>query len=252
MLPDALYRTTALLRHNVMMMGREPGPLASRMLMPLVFLLLLHPLYEHAQPGQRGVAQAVVASLVTFSMLAMSLAGSTFLTERIWHTWERLRTTAAHPAELLVGKTVPVVVALMLQQAALLVFGIAVLGLTVAAPPLLVVVVLAWTFALTALGAALGLLVRSLSGLSACYDIGAMLLSSLGGALVPLTAMPAWIRHVAPVSPGYWAVSALEAALRGDAARALTASAVLVAFALAAGTVAVIKANQNWGRSASL
>jgi ABC-2 type transport system permease protein len=252
MLPDALYRTNALLRHNVMLMRREPGPLASRMLTPLAFLLLLHPLYEHAQPGQRGVAQACIAALVTFSMLAMSLAGSTFLTERIWHTWERLRASAARPAELLVGKTVPVVVALVLQQVVLLVFGIAGLGLTVAAPPLLALVVLAWTLALTALGAALGLLVRSLSGLSACYDIGAMLLSSLGGALVPLAAMPAWIRHMAPVSPGYWAVSALQAALRDDAARALTASAVLVGFALAAGTLAVIKANRSWGRSASL
>ncbi len=252
MLPDAVHRTTALIRHNVLLMRREPGPLASRMVLPLAFLILLHPLYEQAQHGQRGVAQAVIATLVTFSMLAMSIAGSTFLTERIWHTWERLRASAAHPAELLVGKTVPVIGVLLLQQAVVIGFGVVALGLTVAGLPLMAVVMLAWTLALTGLGAALGLLVRSLSGLSACYDIGAMVLSSLGGALVPLAAMPAWIRHVAPVSPGYWAVSALQAALRDDASRALAASAVLLAFALAAGALAVIKANQNWGRSASL
>lgn len=252
MLPDALHRTNAVLRHNLMLMRREPGPLASRMVLPLAFLVLLHPLYEQAQRGERGVAQAVIATVVTFSMLAMSIAGSTFLTERVWHTWERLRATAAHPAELLVGKTVPVMAALLLQQAVVIAFGMLALGLTVAGLPLLALVVLAWTMTLTALGAALGLLVRSLSALAACYDIGAMLLSSLGGALVPLAAMPAWIRHVAPVSPGYWAVSALQAALRDDAARALLASAVLVAFALAAGTLAVIKAKQSWGRSTSL
>ena len=82
--------------------------------------------------------------------------------------------------------------------------------------PLLAVVMVAWSLTLIGMGAALGLLARSLSALSACYDIGGMLLSSLGGALVPLTAMPSWIRHIAPASPGYWAVSALEAALRGE------------------------------------
>ncbi len=249
---DALHRTGALIRHNTMLMLREPGPLASRMVLPLAFLILLHPLYEQDQRGQRGIAQAVIATIVTFSLLAMSIAGSTFLTERIWHTWERVRATAAHPAELLIGKAVPVIVALLLQQAAVLGFGVAVLGLAVAGLPLLALVMIAWTLTLVGMGAALGLLARSLSGLSACYDIGGMILSSLGGALVPLTTMPAWIRHVAPASPGYWAVAALEAALRGEAGRTLTASAVLLAFAAGACLIAIARASRGWGRSARL
>lgn len=247
---DAISRTGALIRHNVMLIAREPGPLASRMILPLVFLILLHPLYEQAQHGQRGVAQAVIATLVTFSLLAMSIAGSTFLSERIWHTWERLRASTAHPVELMIGKTVPVIGALMLQQAAVIAFGALALGLTVGGLPLAAVVVLAWTLTLVAMGSALGLLARSLSALSACYDIGAMILSSLGGALVPLAAMPGWIRHVAPASPGYWAVSALQSALRDDAPRALAASAILLAFAVGAGLLAVLRASRSWGRSA--
>jgi ABC-2 type transport system permease protein len=245
-------RTAALIRHNTMLMLREPGPLISRLVLPLAFLVLLHPLYEQAQGTSRGVTQAVVATIVTFSLLAMSIAGGTILTERIWHTWERVRATAAHPAELLTGKTVPVLAALLLQQAIVIAFGAACLGLAVASLPLLLVVMLAWSLTLIAMGTALGLLAKSLSGLSACYDIGGMLLSSLGGALVPLTAMPGWIRAVAPASPGYWAVSALEAALRGDGSRTLAASAVLLAFAAGAGTVAAIRASRSWGRSAAL
>jgi ABC-2 type transport system permease protein len=249
---DAVLRTGALIRHNVMLIKREPGPLASRLILPLAFLILLHPLYEQAQHGQRGVAQAVIATLVTFSLLAMSLAGSTLLTERIWHTWERLRASAAHPAELLIGKTVPVIAALILQQALVIMFGVTVLGLTVVGLPALSVAVLAWTLALVGIGAAVGLLARSLTALSACFDIGAMILSSLGGALVPLATMPAWLRHIAPASPGYWAVSALQAALRGDTGRALAGSAVLLAFAAGAGAVAAIRVSRSWGRSAQL
>jgi ABC-2 type transport system permease protein len=252
MRPDALRRTGALIRHNTMLMAREPGPLASRLILPLAFLLLLHPLYEQAQPGNRGVTQAVVATLVTFSLMAMSIAGSSILTERIWHTWERVRASAAHPAEQLIGKAVPVVGALVLQQAAVIGFGIIALGLTVDGLPLLALVVVSWTLTVTAMGAALGLAVKSLSGLSACYDIGGMVLSSLGGALVPLAAMPLWIRHIAPASPGYWAVSALQAAVRGDAGRTMLAAAVLLGFAAAACLVAVLRASASWGRSARL
>jgi ABC-2 type transport system permease protein len=249
---ESALRTAALIRHNTTLMLREPGPVASRMVLPLVFLILLHPLYEQAQGAARGVTQAVVATLVTFSLLAMSIAGGSILTERIWHTWERLRMTAVHPAELLVGKAVPVLVALLLQQATVIIFGVVALGLTVAGLPLLALVLLAWTVTLVGMGAALGLLANSLSALSACYDIGGMILSSLGGALVPLTAMPAWIRHVAPASPGYWAVSALEAALRGDAGRTLLACTVLLAFALGAFLVAAVRAGRSWGRTSRL
>jgi len=130
--------------------------------------------------------------------------------------------------------------------------GTAVLGLTVAALPLLLLALLAWTLTLLGLGAMLGVLARSLAELSAAYDIGAMLLSSLGGALVPLAVLPGWVRQVAPASPGYWAVSALDAAFRGDAGRTLAASAVLAAFAVAAGLVTTLRASRGWGRSARL
>src|SRR5258708_7151547 len=83
MLHEAAHRTGALIRHNTLLMLREPGPLASRMILPLAFLILLHPLYEQAQGAGRGVAQAVLATLVTFSMLAMSIVGSPLLTDRI-------------------------------------------------------------------------------------------------------------------------------------------------------------------------
>ncbi len=249
---DTLGRTGALLRHNTLLMLREPGPLLSRMILPLAFLVLLHPLYERAQSGSRGVTQAVIATLVTFSLMAMSIAGSSILTERIWHTWERVRSTAALPAEQLVGKGVPVVAALLLQQCAVLAFGAGVLGLQVAALPLLALVLLAWTMTVTAMGAALGLLVRSMGAMSACYDIGSMILSSLGGALVPLAAMPLWIRHIAPASPGYWAVSALESALHGNAGRTWVASAVLVGFGAGACMLAALRARGSWGRSAGL
>ena len=117
MLPrESLARTGALVRHNVLLMLREPGPLLSRLIMPLAFLTLLRPLYVSAQGRTAGTQQAVIGTLVTFSLLALSISGNAILTERLGRTWDRLRGTPLRPAEMLVGKAIPVFAILFAQQ----------------------------------------------------------------------------------------------------------------------------------------
>jgi ABC-2 type transport system permease protein len=244
MLSESVYRTRAVMRHNTILLLREPGPLVSRLVLPLLFLTLLHPLYEAAQGPGSGITQAVIATLVTFSLLGLSIVGGSILVERMWHTWERVRATALRPAELLAGKAVPVLAALLLQQTLIIGFGAAVFGLAVTGLPLLALAVLAWTLALLGMGAAIGVLARSLSEMSVIYDLGGMILSSLGGAL-----MPGWVRHVAPASPGYWAVSALKAALAGNTPGTLRACAVLAGIAVAFGLFAAVRAGRGAARS---
>ena len=249
---DAGGRAAAMIRHNTILLLREPGPLASRLILPLIFLTLLHPLYQAAQGHSAGISQAVIATVVMFSLLALSIVGGSILTERVWHTWERIRATAVRPAELLAGKALPAMAVLLAQQVLIVGLGAAVFGLAVPSPALLALALFAWTLALLGMGAAIGVLARSFSELSIAYDLGGILLSSLGGALVPLAVMPAWVRHVAPASPGYWAVSALKAALGGDGAATVRASAMLAAFALAFGLLAAARANRGAARSARM
>jgi ABC-2 type transport system permease protein len=248
----SLSRTAAIARHNTILILREPGPLASRIILPLAFIALLHPLYQAAQGQAGGASQAVIATLVMFSLLGLSIVGGSILTERVWRTWPRIRMSAARPAELLAGKAAPAMAAMLAQQALIIGFGVTVLHLRVASPLLLVVALLAWTLTLLAIGAAIGGLARSLSELSVICDVGGMLLSSAGGALVPLAALPGWVRDVAPASPGYWAVSVLHAALRGDGAGTIRACGVLAAFALAFSVLAAMRAGRGAARSATM
>ncbi|NJP28338.1 ABC transporter permease [Microbispora sp. SCL1-1] len=249
---ESVRRVGVLIRHNLLLMRGEPGPLVSRMILPLAFLALLRPLYAAAQGEAAGTEQAVVGTLVTFSLLALGISGSAILTERLGRTWDRLRGTALRPAEILVGKAVPVFAAMLAQQLLVIGFGVWVLGLRVPHPPLLLGVLLCWSCTLLALGALLGVLVRGMGELSAAYDIGGMLLSSLGGALVPLGALPHWVAAVAPVSPGYWAVHGLCAALVGDAATVAEVCGVLLVVALACGALAVGRLKGRSGRLVAL
>jgi ABC-2 type transport system permease protein len=237
-------RSAVLIRHNLMLLAREPGPVVSRIAMPLVLITALRPLYVAAL-GADGVAQATTGMLVFFSLLGLSIVGNGLLAERTWHTLDRLRTTPARPAEILLGKAVPFGAVLVAQQAAILGYAWLVLGLGVQRWDLLAVVGLAWVATLLCAGAAVATLVRTPAELSAVTDIGGLFLTVLGGAMVPLALLPHWLRTIAPVSPGYWALTSLRSAVAGDAPASLRGAAVL---ALIAAGLAVFAARRI-GRS---
>jgi ABC-2 type transport system permease protein len=245
---ESLYRIGAVVRHNTIIRLRDPGQMISYIALPMVLMVVLKPLYVRAVDG--GATQVVTGLLVMFSVFAIAIAGSSITVERHWRTWDRLRSTRAPATELLLGKTIPIFVVMFVQQAILLVYGCLVIGLPV--PRSLGYVALAvavWAFTLLAVGAALATIVRSLGELGMITDIGAMVLSSMGGALVPLSIMPGWAQVAAHVSPGYWALSLMQAAIRGDGAAMLLPAGILLALGAVAGTFAVRRLTRGWGRS---
>lgn len=245
-------RVSALIRLNTALLLREPGPVASRLLLPLIFIMVLTPLYRAALSGsgkQDGAGQGVAGILVMFSLLALNIVGAAILTERMWHTWDRQRATPAAAWELIVGKAVPSCAVLVLQQTLVLGFGTAIFGLRVADLGLIALVVAVWVFTLLCLGTALGAFARSHSELAVFYDLGGITLTVLGGALLPISMMPGWVRAIAPVSPGYWAMRALNGALAGDAGAIVPAVSVLLTLAVVAGFVACWRVTRGWGRS---
>jgi ABC-2 type transport system permease protein len=248
-------RVRSLIRLNTVLLLREPGPVASRLITPLLLIAVLQPLYRSALadagPGA-GTTQIVAGMLVMFSLLALSVVGSAILTERVWHTWDRLRATPAMSWELMVGKAAPAFVVLLMQQVLILGFGTILFHLRVADLTLLGVTVFVWVITLLCLGTALGAIARSHSELAVFYDIGGLAVTVLGGALVPLTLMPHWARALAPLSPGYWAMSAFRAALADDVVPLIRAVAVLLVLAACAGAVAGWRIRRGWGRSQHL
>jgi ABC-2 type transport system permease protein len=245
------HRIGVLVRHNVILRMRDPAHLVSYLVMPMVLMLVFKPLYGGVVLN--GAAQAVTGMLVMFSVLSLSIVATGTLSERTWNTWDRLRVTPVSAAELMFGKAVPVFVVLVVQQAVLLLYGALVVGMRVdGSPALLALAVVTWGFALLSIGTAVAGFVRSLGELSAVSDIGALAVSALGGAFVPVALMPSWAREVAPLSPGYWAVSMLKAAVRGDVAGTVGPAGILGAIGVAASVLACWRLSRGWGRSTAL
>ncbi|MEV0306775.1 ABC transporter permease [Nonomuraea fuscirosea] len=242
----SLRRIAVLAGHNARLRRRDPAHFVSYLVMPMVLMLVFK--------GMLGQAtQAVTGLLVMFSVLSMADVATATLTERTWHTWDRLRATRGSVPEIMIGKALPVFGVLVVQQAVLLAYGVLVVGMRPAGPlwPLALAVT-AWCFALLCLGTAVAGVVRSQGELSTLCNIAALSVSALGGALVPYALMPAWAQAVAPVSPGYWATTMLQAAVRGDVAGTAGPAAVLAGLGVAAGAFACRRFSRGWGRSATL
>ena len=221
----ARRRIAALMAHEAVLLIRAPGPLIGYTVMPLLLMTVLEPML--------GTAHAAAGMAVMFALFALKLVGADVQQERTWHTWDRLRASPAQIGEVLIGKAVPILGVLILHQAIILGFAMLTLGLRPAAPWwTIALVVLAWSICVLVLGAAAATLVRTPAQLSAAGDIAAILTSTLGGALVPITVLPGWLRALAPLSPGYWAMRCYRGVLDDPASISLAAVAALAAFAV--------------------
>lgn len=250
-LTESLHRIGALARHNALLRLRDPGQTISYLVMPMVLMLVFKPLYVRAVDA--GVTQAVTGLLVMFSVFAIAIAGNSIMIERTWHTWDRMRASQASSTELLLGKIVPIFVLMVAQQTILLVYGCLVIGLPIPSAPLLVAAaIMVWAFALLSLAALLASVVRSQGELSMICDVGALTLSSIGGALIPLSLMPDWAVLLAHLSPGYWALIMLQAAVRADPAGMVVPALVLLALGVVTGMFAARRISRGWGRSRML
>lgn len=250
-LADAARRVGWLIRHQAIMRVRDPGQVISYILTPMILMLVFKPLYQRAFAGtSQGTMQVVTGPLIMFSVFTLAIIGNSILVEREWHTWDRLRTSSASTAEILAGKMIPVYLVVVFQQAVLIAYGCLVVGLPLPKSlPLVALAVCVWALALLSLGAAMATVLRSHAELGMVSDIGAITISALGGALVPVSIMPGWAAAAAHASPGYWALRMLQAAVRGDAGGTVRPAALLLGGAVLAGGFALYRLARGWGRS---
>lgn len=232
-------RIRAEVRHQTVLLLRDPGPMIGYAVMGILLIVVTRPMYEvlgqHAIAGlpSRGIDQAAAGMSVMFSLFALKIVGAHMLNERTWRTWDRLRATPAGFGEIILAKSFPLFGAILLQQVVLFGFAAACFGLHPRAGWWgLILCGVCWSACVLLLGSASSTLARTPAQLSAGGDMFAMFTTILGGALVPVLLLPAWVRHIAPLSPGYWAMTAYRSALTGSTGGLFRPLAMLGVFGL--------------------
>lgn len=184
-----------------------------------------------------------------FTLLALDVAGQSLLSERTWHTWDRLRADSAGSLSILAGKAIPLIAMFTVQQAVLFAFAGAAYGFDLAAGSWrLALLMVTWSLCVSTMGLAVGAGCRTQGQLSAGADIGALAVTCLSGSLVPLAILPHWVADVAPWTPGYWALRGFQSAVEGDQAMFGKALAVLIGISVLAIALAAVRMRRGTER----
>jgi len=204
--------SAAIMRHEFRVMMTDPGTIIFLIVLPLLMVALMRelfvgPLAAAGFPGTNGSEFAVPGMAVGFAAFGIGYAGFTFFRDHGWGTWDRLRATPATSADLIAGKVVPTVAVTTLQLGLLFLLGgplfdFHMTGSVTALAVLIVVLALS----LSAFGMAVTAVSRTMNQLNAFATVGGFAIAMLGGAFVPVSAMPGWARAIAPALPSYWAM----------------------------------------------
>jgi ABC-2 type transport system permease protein len=241
-------RSVTIAANELRILKRDPAWIVLLFVIPLILVGLMRGgvhfiLALTGHPAASGADFSVPAQAVTFVFYLPGLIGISFLREHGWATWGRLRATGTPTAHILIGKVLPIAIMGICQMAIIFGIGESFYGLHIrgsTAGVALVACVLVLT--VITMGLAITVLVRTMQQLNAVANITPVALGALGGALMPLVTLPAWVHRVAPATPQYWAMRAFDQLILdgGNLWTAVLPMAVLLLYAVAFAVVALL------------
>ena len=139
--------------------------------------------------------------------------GGSFVTERVRGTYLRLQVSPMTRPQILAGKAAAAFLAIVGVLGVLLMLGVVGFGVRPQSWPALLAAVVSAAVAFVGIILMLASLLKTEHAVGGIGPAVMMPLFLLGGAMIPLMVMPAWMLTVSHVSPVKWAILALEGAI---------------------------------------
>jgi ABC-2 type transport system permease protein len=180
--------------------------------------------------GVNQTSPGMMAMFVTFGMIG---GAAVLVQERQWGTLRRLAIMPIGKSSIIGGKLLGIVAAGIGQMLILIVAGAVLFGVGWGnSPPALLLMIVTFAFAMSALSMMMAALVKTVSQANALGTILVMSMAALGGAWWPLEIVPDFMQAIARLSPIYWAMNGFHDIItRGLGLTAvLPDAAVLVGF----------------------
>lgn len=234
-----MANTLSIARQQLRLLFTDPGPIIQYVFVPLLIMALLRTadktlLVQQGFTEANGSEQVVPGFTAMFSFFWVRQIGELFFMEHGWGTWDRLQTSSARPAQIIIGKLLPFFFVIALQHATLFGLGTIIFDLNAnGAVGGLAIVFTCLNLCVLSLALMLVALCRTVEQLDAVGTALADLFGAVGGALVPSFILPKLVEDIAPATPVYWAVDTSRAViLEGEGLSAVWGpSAVLLGFA---------------------
>lgn len=154
-----------------------------------------------------GASQSSPGMLVMYALFFTFGGGATLLVERDEGTLRRLLVMPLNKSTMMTGKLLGIFIGSLAQMTIMVVFGQFVFGVNWGqSMSALILLLVAYAFASTALGLMVAALVKTVAQANAAGTISIMALASLGGAWWPIEITPGWMQQFALALPTGWAM----------------------------------------------
>ncbi|MGI9544590.1 MAG: ABC transporter permease [Cyclobacteriaceae bacterium] len=165
------------------------------------------PLIIEDENSNFGLIQAVAGTGVMMLLFSVAGMGSSLLSEKEEGTLRRLLYTPLRSSDILFGKMLSTTLVAVAQLVVMFVFGWLVFGLDVFLNlPALLLIILATAIACASFGILLSAISKSRKQVEAMSTIIILVMSAIGGSMMPLPIMPEFMQKLAVISVNYWSI----------------------------------------------
>ena len=162
---------------------------------------------EETNKGNIGLIQAVAGTAIMMLLFSIAAIGGGLLDEKEAGTLKRLLYAPVKPTDILFAKMGAALVLSILQLVVMLVFAWLAFGLPIFKDVTsLILLILAIAFAVSSFGIFLVAIAKTRQQLQGLSTIIIMLMSAIGGSMIPLFVMPAIMQKIAVISLNYWGI----------------------------------------------
>jgi len=157
-----------------------------------------------------GLLQAVAGVSVMMLLFSVAAMGATILAEKEEGTLRRLLTTPLKPMSILSGKLLFTLVVSLIQLLVMFIFSWLVFGLDILEDiPSLLVMIVSTAFACCSFGIFLAAVCSTRKQVESLSVLIIILMSAIGGSMVPLFIMPAFMKKLAVISLNFWSINGM-------------------------------------------
>jgi ABC-2 type transport system permease protein len=154
-----------------------------------------------------GLVQAVAGTAIMMLLFAVVSMGASLLDEKQEGTLKKLLYSPLSPNSVLFGKMLYANSISIVQLTVMFLFSGIVFGLNLGQNiPGLVIMILVTAFACSSFGTFVASFAKSRQQVQGLATLIIMIMSGIGGSMIPLFLMPAWMQKIAVFSVNYWGI----------------------------------------------
>lgn len=164
------------------------------------------PLIAEAE-NSPGLVQAVAGTAIMMLLFSVVGMGASLLDEKQEGTLKKLLYSPLSPNNILFGKMLSSNVVSVFQLLVMFMYAWIVFGLDIFQNiPSLLLMILATAFACSSFGVVLASFAKSRQQVQGLSTLIVLIMSAIGGSMIPLFIMPLWMQKIAVVTVNYWGI----------------------------------------------